>query len=71
MKQGQILRLRTERERHGWSQAELARRTGIHPTTLSRLEAGKVFPYPGWKARLARALGVAGDALFEEAGGRD
>lgn len=68
------LRLQEEREARGWSQAELCRRTGIHPTTLSRLEGGKVYPYPGWKRRLSRALGIPGDELFqgvEQAAGRE
>ena len=61
------LRLVEERERRGWSQAELARRTGIHPATISRLESGKLFAYSGWRRRLGRALQVPGDALFVEA----
>ena len=61
-----MLRLSAERQRRGWSQAELARRTGIHPATISRLEAGKQFAYSGWRRRLAQALGVPGDELFEE-----
>jgi transcriptional regulator with XRE-family HTH domain len=60
-----VLRLTVERRRRGLSQAQLARIADIHPATLSRLEAGKVFAYQGWRRRLSRALGVSGDELFE------
>lgn len=56
--------LRQARERLGISQTQLAMRTGIHPSTISRLEAGKLFAYPGHRARLARALQVSEDKLF-------
>lgn len=61
-----MLRLTIERKRRGLSQAQLARLADIHPATLSRLEAGKLFAYSGWRRRLERALGVPGDELFEE-----
>jgi len=60
-----VLRLTVERKRRGLSQAQLSRIADIHPATLSRLEAGKAFPYEGWRRRLERALGVSGDELFE------
>lgn len=50
--------LKELRVRKGWSQAELARRTGIHPSVISHLEAGRFPLYPGWRRRLAEALGV-------------
>ena len=62
-----MLRLTIERKRRGLSQAQLARLADIHPATLSRLEAGKLFAYSGWRRRLERALGVPGDELFERA----
>jgi len=34
-------RIRTHRQYRGWSQKELAKKIGIDPTTLSRLERGK------------------------------
>lgn len=33
--------LRTAREAKDWSQAELARRSGVDQTTISRIEAGE------------------------------
>ena len=64
-----VLRLTVERKRRGLSQSQLSRIADIHPATLSRLEAGKLFAYAGWRRRLERALGVSGDELFEEVDG--
>ena len=61
-----MLRLEQERRRRGLSQHQLARIAGIHPATLSRLEAGKLYAYSGWRRRLGQALRLPGDALFEE-----
>lgn len=51
------------------NQAELSRRTGIFPGTVSRLVRGLEPPYPNWAKRIADALGWEGDPmeLFEEA----
>ena len=62
-----MLRLTIERKRRGLSQAQLARLADVHPATLSRLEAGKLFAYAGWRRRLGRVLGVPGDELFDQA----
>ncbi len=51
-------RVRQEREGRGWSLAELARRTGIQPPNLSRLENGKHVPSLDTLQRVADALGV-------------
>ena len=61
-----MLRIVAERRRRGLSQSQLARLANVHPSTLSRLEAGKEFAYPGWRRRLGRVLGVPGDVLFEQ-----
>lgn len=64
-----MLRLKAERLRRGISQYRLAMLTGIHPSTLCRIETGKVYPYPGWRKRLGEALGWPADRvdeLFEE-----
>ncbi len=61
-----MIRLVEERQRKGLSQSQLARIANVHPATLSRLESGKLFAYPGWRRRLGKALGVSGDLLFED-----
>jgi DNA-binding XRE family transcriptional regulator len=34
----------TDRIRHGWTQTELARRSGVRLETISRIESGKPLP---------------------------
>lgn len=58
-------RLRIAREVVDWNQAELARASGVIPSTVSMLEAGKVRD-PGARTlyRLALALGVTIEELL-------
>jgi HTH-type transcriptional regulator, competence development regulator len=46
------------RERKVWGQAELARKAGISPNTLYRIEAGDHDPRPITIRKIAEALGV-------------
>ncbi len=56
--------LRDARERLGLTQEEVADRSGVHPTEVSRIEAGKRDPRVSTVERLAQALGVkAGELL--------
>ncbi|MBU4532180.1 MAG: helix-turn-helix transcriptional regulator [Firmicutes bacterium] len=69
-----MLKVRQERQRRGISQAKLACLTGIGAPDLSSMELGIRKPFPGWKKRIARALGVTGaeaDRLFEEVDATD
>jgi transcriptional regulator with XRE-family HTH domain len=52
--------LRAYREPRGWSQSELARRAGLHSTTVSLIETGRLSPYPGQLTKLAKALRLSG-----------
>lgn len=62
--------LRKIRERKGLSQLELGRRTGIAGNIISTLERGRIYPYPGWRRKLAAALEIPEDKIFpKEAGG--
>lgn len=64
-----MLRLKAERMRRGISQRRLAEMADIHVVTLSKVENGRVYPYPGWRKRLAEVLGwpaERADELFEE-----
>ena len=65
-KEVKLLRITMERRRKGLSQSVVARMAEVHPSTLSSLEAGKLYPYPAWKRRLGQVLGVSGDELFEK-----
>ncbi len=59
-------RLKEIRNERGLSQLRLSMLTGIAPSELSRIENGWIRPYPGWKKRLARALGTTQVELFPE-----
>jgi transcriptional regulator with XRE-family HTH domain len=65
--------LRELRQRRGWSQAELARRSGLHGSTVSLIESGVMRGYPSQLEKLARALGISRgqlDRLLRTSGGR-
>jgi transcriptional regulator with XRE-family HTH domain len=51
-------RLKQLREARGLTQRELARRAGLNPLTVARLEDGKGDLTPPTAERLARVLGV-------------
>jgi len=59
------LHVRLLRERQGLSQDELARKAGIDPHYLERLEAGAVYPRAAVLPSLAKALGVTVAELVE------
>jgi DNA-binding XRE family transcriptional regulator len=50
--------LRFLRSRYGVTQSELASRTGIHRTYLSRVECGRIIPSLIVLMQIARALGI-------------
>lgn len=57
-------RIRAERERLGWSIAELARRAEMAAPNVHRVETGKHVPSMQTVARLAAALGVPLERLL-------
>ena len=59
-------RLRQLRKAAGLTQAELARRTGIHRPNIARVEAGRHTPSLETLARLASAIGVPTTAVLIE-----
>lgn len=64
-----MFRLTKERQRRGWSKAELARRARLDQGAVSKIESGRLQPYAVELRRLARALGIPSDqatALLEE-----
>ncbi len=49
-----------------WTQARLAQKAGVSPTTVSGIETGKIGrPHFGTLGKLARALGVAPEELLD------
>lgn len=57
-------RIRICRERAGVGQAVLARRAGLDPSYLSRLEGGRIHPTVRTVARVAQALRIPLDDLL-------
>lgn len=57
--------LRAARERLGLTQEEVAQRSGVHSTEVSRIEAGKRDPKVSTLERLARAVEVKPGRLLE------
>lgn len=60
------LNVRKFREKNGWSQEELADRSGIHRTYISGVERGIRNPTVTIISILAGALGVIADELLVE-----
>lgn len=62
-----MLRLTLARQKVGMSKTELARRANIGLSEISKIESGKIFPYPGWRRRIAEVLQVEDvESLFKE-----
>ncbi|HEX5762019.1 MAG TPA: helix-turn-helix transcriptional regulator [Solirubrobacterales bacterium] len=58
-------KLREARERLGLTQEEVAQRSGVHVTEISRMEAGKRDPKISTLRRLAEALEVKPGQLLD------
>src|SRR5215467_2650888 len=56
--------VRAYRDRLGWSQGELARRSGLSRAGISAIETGRLVPSTGAALALARAFGCAVEDLF-------
>lgn len=57
--------LKAARTRLGLTQEQVAERSGVHATEVSRIEAGKRDPQVSTLVRLAKALDVAPGELLE------
>jgi transcriptional regulator with XRE-family HTH domain len=57
--------LREARERLGLTQEEVAHRSGVHATEVSRMEAGKRDPQVSTLERLAKAVEVKPGQLLD------
>jgi len=57
--------LREARKNLGLSQEQVAERSGVHATEVSRIEAGKRDPRVSTVERLARAVGLNPGQLLE------
>jgi putative transcriptional regulator len=59
-----VNRLKEERARLGWTQAELADRVGVSRKTINTVENGVFVPSTTLALKLAAALGRPVEALF-------
>jgi len=59
-------RLKEVRNEREISQLKLSFLTGISPWDISRIENGWIRPYPGWRKRLATAMGATESELFPD-----
>ena len=59
-------RLQDERESRGLSQTRLAGLARLHPSDISRIEGRRALPANYQRVRLARALRVPHEWLFED-----
>ena len=59
-----VSRLRQERERHAWTQSEVAERTGTTQITVSRWENGITVPSPYYRQRLGELFGKSMEEKF-------
>lgn len=57
-------RLKEYRERHGWSQGELARRLGVSRQTVNAVETDKYDPSLPLALRMAKLFAVAVPDIF-------
>lgn len=58
-------RIREYRQKHGWTQFQLAEKIGIDDKHLSRIELGKNMPQSSVIASLAEVFGIEPKHLFE------
>ena len=54
------------RHAKGISQLRLSFLTGIAPGEISRIENNKLIAFPGWRKRIAHALGATESEIFPE-----
>jgi len=60
-----ITRMKAERIRRGWNQTELAAKSGLSGADISRIESGRMVPYPIQAVRVAKALRIQMRTLLE------
>jgi transcriptional regulator with XRE-family HTH domain len=64
-----MLRIKVERLRRGWRQEDLAFYARMAAADVSRIETGRLKPYPTQLVRLAKALDLGPEELLTEVEG--
>ena len=60
-----MMRIKAERLARHWTQTDLAARAGLSASDISRIETGRMQPYPRQVRRIARALRLEPEQLLE------
>jgi transcriptional regulator with XRE-family HTH domain len=60
------IKVRTLRDKNGWTQTELGRRANVPQSAIHYIESGKRNPRTDTLSKLAKALGVKASDLLEE-----
>lgn len=53
-----MMRLTYERQSRGWSKNRLAQEAGITPSDISKIENGRLVPYPKQLEKIAKAIQI-------------
>lgn len=61
-----MIRLKYERLNRGWTQQDVAYKANLHVADISRIETGRMKPYPKHYHNLVRLFDISGDELFSE-----
>jgi len=61
-----VKKLKWQRLHRGWRQADLAYRSRLSVGDISKIETGRMRPYPSQVSRLAKALELSPDELLDE-----
>ena len=61
-----LLRITVERKRRGWRQQDLAFHADVPMAEVSRIESGRMKPYPKHAKQLAKVLKLRPEQLTEE-----
>jgi ribosome-binding protein aMBF1 (putative translation factor) len=62
-----MLKIKAARLARGWNQQTVAQRAKMQAAELSRIETGRLIPYPRQAKNLARVLGLRPDELLDQA----
>jgi putative transcriptional regulator len=61
-------RMREERDRHGWTQADLAEHVGVSRKTINTIENGVFIPSTILALKIVKAFGKPFEEIFSLAG---
>lgn len=56
--------LRKFRKEQDISQLQLSRMSGVASNVISNIENDKIYAYPGWQNKIAKALNVPKEEIF-------